>query len=373
MIPADGESYDVVIVGGGPGGLSCAKNLAGSGLSVLVLEKNSALGRKICSGEISSKVMPGINPASVFKGAQEWKTVGVGTAKGVHNITYPRPYLWTVGRSEFETWLRSGCDGNTDVRLAEPVTKITREYVETSGAGQVRRYKYRYLVGADGSFSTVRQFLGLPMEHIVGHAFHFILDRPSDEFRVYWLPGIFTHGYGYMMSKNKGQTMVGGAMAHVSQHTVLAPRVKDWAKKEFGIDTGKVRSEGYRGNADYRGWKFSNGATGNGTADKADKSKPSIFLVGDAAGLLNPVTTEGIYYAVKSGEGVAKFLRGDVADAGRIMRRMESTHRAQVLLFDLFTDPRLPFSWFVGWLLEDPRKGVRRILFDYVFWRFMDR
>jgi geranylgeranyl reductase len=364
------DSYDVVIVGGGPGGLSCAKNLAGSGLSVLVLEKNQALGRKICSGEISSKVMPGINPASVFKGAQEWKTVGVGTAKGVHNITYQRPYLWTVGRSEFETWLRSGCDGNTAVRLAEHVTKITREYVETSGAGQVRRYKYRYLVGADGSFSTVRQFLGLPMEHIVGHAFHFVLDRPSDEFRVYWLPNIFTHGYGYMMSKNKGQTMIGGAMAHVSQHAVLAPRVKDWVRKEFGIDVKTHRSEGYRGNADYRGWKFCNGAAGN--AGKPDELAPNVFLVGDAAGLLNPVTTEGIYYAVKSGEGVAKHIRND-PEGARIMSLLASTHSAQVLLFDFFTDPRLPFSWFVGWLLEDPRRGVRRILFDYVFRRFMDR
>jgi geranylgeranyl reductase len=344
------ESYDVVIVGAGPGGLSCAKNLSGSGLRVLVLEKNSGLGKKICSGEISSKVIPGADPSSIFKGAQEWKAVGVGTAKGVHRISYDRPYLWTVGRAEFEGWLRSGCDGNTEVRLAEPVSRITPEYVETSKG----RYGYRYLVGADGSFSTVRPFLGLPMEHIVGHAFHFVLDRPSDQFSVYWLPRIFTHGYGYVMSKNKEQTMMGGAMAHVSQHTVLAPRVKDWVKKEFGLDTKTLRSEGYRGNADYRGWKFGN-----------------VFLVGDAAGLLNPVTTEGIYYAVKSGEGVAKHILKD-PEGGRIMSRLASTHRAQVLLFDLFTEPSLPFSWFVQWMLEDPRSGIRRRIFDMVFWKFMD-
>ncbi len=344
------NSYDVVIVGAGPGGLSCAKSLSGSGLRVLVLEKNSALGKKICSGEISSKVIPGSNPSSIFKGAQEWKTVGVGTAKGVHHMSYGRPYLWTVGRYEFENWLRGGCDGNTDVRLAEPVTKITPEYVETAKG----RYRYRYLVGADGSFSSVRPFLRLPMEHIVGHAFHFVLDRPSEEFRVYWLPEVFTHGYGYMMSKNKGQAMVGGAMAHVSQHAVLAPRVKDWVKAEFGLDIKSLRSEGYRGNADYRGWKFGN-----------------VFLVGDAAGLLNPVTTEGIYYAVKSGEGVARHIRND-PEGARIMSRLASTHRAQVFLFDLFTNPSLPFCWFVQWLLEDPRKGIRRGIFDYVFWRFMD-
>ncbi len=356
------DSYDVVIVGAGPGGLSCAKNLSGSGLRVLVLEKNSAPGRKICSGEISSKVIPGTDPSSIFRGAQEWKTVGVGTAKGVHHVSYGRPYLWTVGRCEFENWLRSGCDANTEIRFSEPVTTITPAYVETPRT----RYRYKWLVGADGSFSVVRPFLGLPMEHVVGHAFHFVLDRPSEEFRVYWLPGIFTHGYGYLMSKNRKQTMIGGAMAGVQMHE-LAPRVRKWAKKEFGLEPAELRSEGYRGNADYRGWKFPVGPDGT----RGGIGGPGVFLVGDAAGLLNPVTTEGIYYAVKSGEGVAKHIRND-PEGARIMSRLASTHRAQVFLFDLFTNPSLPFSWFVGWLLEDPRTGLRKRIFDYVFWRFMD-
>lgn len=355
------EFYDVVIVGAGPGGLSCARHLSGSGLRVLVLEKNASLGKKICSGEISSKVIPGASPSSIFRGAQEWKTVAVGTAAGVQRITYGRPYLWTVGREEFENWLLGQCDGDTEVRFSEPVTSVTPEHVETSRG----RYRYRYLVGADGSFSTVRPFLGLPMVHIVGHAFHYVLDAPSPEFRVYWLPDVFPCGYGYMMSKNRGKTMVGGAMAHVCQHRVLAPRVKEWVKKEFGLDVAKLRSEGYRGNADYRGWKFSagpHGAPGSAAAN--------VFLVGDAAGLLNPVTTEGIYYAVRSGEGVARFIRGERAAAGRIMAEMEATHRGQVLLFDLFN--AWPFCRLVNWIFENPQKGMRRKLFDYIFWKFMD-
>jgi flavin-dependent dehydrogenase len=107
-----------------------------------------------------------------------------------------------------------------------------------------------------------------------------------------------------------------------------------------------------RGNADFRGWKFGN-----------------IFLVGDAAGLLNPVTTEGIYYAVKSGEGVAKFIRGN-PDGKKIMDKMANTHRAQVLLFDLANF--WPLCWVVHWILEKPDKGIRKKLFDYVFWKFMD-
>jgi flavin-dependent dehydrogenase len=92
--------------------------------------------------------------------------------------------------------------------------------------------------------------------------------------------------------------------------------------------------------------------------------------VGDAAGLLNPVTTEGIYYAVKSGEGVAKHIRGD-AEGKKIMSKMANTHRAQVLLFDIANT--WPFYWIVHWILENPKGMIRGKIFDWVFWKFMDR
>ena len=356
---SDKEIYDVVIVGGGPGGLSCARNLAGSGLSVLVLEKSPDVGMKICSGEISSKVLPGENPSKIFKGAQEWKTIHVGTEKGVVSRTYSRPYLWTVGRFEFESYLRRAAlvDQNIEIRFSEPVIGITDDHVQTIKG----RYRYRNLVGADGSFSKVRGFLKLPMEHIVGYAFHYVVEEPSREFKVYFLPKIFTRGYGYMMSKNKGMTMIGGAMAGTDvQHKVLAPRVKEWVGREFGLDISKHRCEGYKGNADYRGWRF-----------RSKSGRVNTFLVGDAAGLLNPVTTEGIYYAITSGKGVALHLKGE-RQGKEIMEKLESTHRGQVLLFSIFHNPSLPFCWLVNWVFEDPSKGVRKAVFDYIFWKFFD-
>jgi geranylgeranyl reductase len=365
----DAETFDVIIVGGGPGGLSCARNLFGSGLRVLVLEKNNTLGKKICSGEISSKTFPGVEfpngkkrkafldcleRCAVQGHAHEWKTVVVGTHRGNVPVTYDRPFLWTVGRFELENFLQSKCDA--EIHFSEPVVEITKEYVVTNKA----KYQYKYLIGADGSFSIVRQFLKLPAKHIVGWAFHYIIDKPADEFRVYWLPGVFPRGYGYVMSKNLKQTMIGGAMATKGMDEnfvsrTLAPKVKDWVKKEFGFDTAKLKSEGMKGNADYKGWKFG--------------EQENIFLVGDAAGLLNPVTTEGIYYAVKSGEGVAKFILKN-PDGEKIMEKMASVHKAQVLLFDLANV--WPFCWIVHWILENPKGFFRGRIFNYVFWKFMD-
>jgi geranylgeranyl reductase len=47
------QSFSVIIVGAGPGGLACAKLLAEHGIDVLVLEKKPVAGPKVCGGGIT--------------------------------------------------------------------------------------------------------------------------------------------------------------------------------------------------------------------------------------------------------------------------------------------------------------------------------
>jgi flavin-dependent dehydrogenase len=338
------HSYDVVIVGGGPGGLSCARTLRGSGLRVLVLEKNDRVGKKICSGEISRKVLPGER----FDRGHPWTRITVGTDGTKQVVEFPRPYLWTVGRFEFESRLLSACDA--DVHFSEPVTAVTATHVETAKG----RYPYKHLVGADGSFSVVRKHLGLPCERVAGWAFHCLEDRPCPEFQMYWLPKTFPSAYGYMMSKSRGQTMAGLAWRGSEFDHRTAERAKEWIAGTFGLDARKLRTEAMKGNADHRGWRFGN-----------------IYLVGDAGGFLNPLTTEGIYYAVRSGDAVARHIRGD-PEGARILDEMGRAHGWYALIYGIATDTRLPFCWIISWVLSDPHRGLRKRIFDWVFWRFMD-
>jgi geranylgeranyl reductase len=336
--------YDVVIVGAGPGGLSCARNLKGSGLKVLVLEKNPKLGMKICSGEISPKVLPDED----FDRGHEWKSITIATDDTRRTLTYDRPYLWTMGREEFESYLMQGCDA--DVRFSESVTEITPEHVMTPKG----KYRYKHLVGADGAFSIVRDHLNLPKKHIVGWAYHHVLEGPCPEFTLYWLPKTFPEAYGYVMSRGRDKAMAGIAWTGEDFDHGIAAKARAWMEKEFKPDGKSLKLEAMKGNADYRGWAFGN-----------------IFLVGEAAGLLNPCTTEGICYAVKSGEGVAKHILGN-PEGKKIMESLASAHRWQVRMFGLATDTRLPFRWMINWILSDPRKGIRRKMLDLVFWRFME-
>jgi flavin-dependent dehydrogenase len=339
------ESYDVVIVGAGPGGLACARALAGSGKRVLVLEKAASLGRKICAGELTAKVLPG----EQFDRGRPWTRIHVGNDFISHALDLPRPFAWTTGRHTIERHLQQGADA--DIRFDEPVQRVTPELVET----RQRRYRYRQLVGADGANSIVRRHLALPRESIVGWAYHFVLDRPATEFHIYWLPRTFPAGYGYMMSRSREQTMVGIAFVGERFDREVAARAGRWVAERFGLDVAKLRHEAAKGNADYRGWRFGN-----------------VFLVGEAAGLLNPLSTEGIYYAIRSGEAVGKHLRGD-ARGDAVMQHLARVHRKQARIFKLVTNKQLPFCWMVDWVMRDPRAGIRRRLLEGVLYWLMDR
>ena len=52
---------DVVIIGAGPGGLKCAETLGNSSLKVLLLEKNSEVGPKVCAGGLTGKGIEYLN------------------------------------------------------------------------------------------------------------------------------------------------------------------------------------------------------------------------------------------------------------------------------------------------------------------------
>ena len=56
------ETFDVIIVGGGPAGLQCAKELSNSHLRVLLLEKDAIFGDKLCAGGLTLKALGVLHP-----------------------------------------------------------------------------------------------------------------------------------------------------------------------------------------------------------------------------------------------------------------------------------------------------------------------
>jgi flavin-dependent dehydrogenase len=148
--------------------------------------------------------------------------------------------------------------------------------------------------------------------------------------------------------------MAGLAWAGETFDPEVAARAKVWIARTFAIDPETTPHEAMKGNADCRGWHFGN-----------------TYLVGDAGGFLNPVTTEGIWFAMRSAEGVAKFILGD-PEGQTILAQMVKAHRRQVRIFNLMTNRRLPLCWFIEWLFRNPGSGLRKRIFDNVFWKLME-
>lgn len=181
------EQRDVIVVGAGPAGSSCAKALVDAGVDVLVLEKDHLPRYKTCSGilfgqtqELLKRYFNAEAPDSVYCAPRllsaddvvEWKPDG----------TYV-PYLWEIDkdgrefsrsyqniwRNLFDKWMLdiSGAAYRDQARVLDYEAAPDHVDLRTDGGPEgvgVRSYRCKYLIGADGgSTSVVRRGLCPPV------------------------------------------------------------------------------------------------------------------------------------------------------------------------------------------------------------------
>ncbi|OJU33929.1 MAG: hypothetical protein BGN96_14190 [Bacteroidales bacterium 45-6] len=281
------KKYDVVIVGAGPAGLKCAETLGGSGKTVLLLERNEKIGPKVCAGGLTGKDIAYLNlPKELVEYSYNEVLVHV---KGVtKQIKWDEDFAYTIDREELGQWQLKKLQvfPNVEVRTGCRVSKVTSEFVQF-GDEQIA---YNYLVGADGSNSVVKRYLGFtnPPQ---GIGIQYII--PTDQFQkfeFFFDPSYFSAWYAWIFP-HRGYVSIGcGASPKVLPAKALQDNFHRWLKEQK-IDISDARYEAFPMNYDFTGIEFGN-----------------IFLTGDAAGLLSSFTGEGIFQALVSGEEVAKMI-----------------------------------------------------------------
>ena len=279
------ETFDAVIIGAGPGGLRCATILARHGRTVLVLERNTTIGSKVCAGGIPYHACSELNIPSELREAS-FPTQLIRTPWQKARVHFSEPIITTVNRERLGEWqLAEAHSAGATIRLGSPVTAISDKYIETSTG----RIGYRDLIGADGSASLVRRYLGIGIRS-VGAGINYQVSGHWPEMEWHLRPELFGSGYAWIFPHRHSASIGAYADRNDLSAATLHTRLLAWAETR-GINLAGSKARAALINFDYQGWNF----------------KP-IFLVGDAAGLASGFTGEGIYPAIVSGETVARTI-----------------------------------------------------------------
>ena len=278
------NKYDVIIVGAGPGGLRCAEILGAAGKKVLLLEKKEEIGPKVCAGGLTRKSIKLLKiPQEMLSGSSRY--IIFRTKIFRTKLDFGENFIHSVSRKDLGQWQLQRLDQNyVDIQTGTEVQKIDGEKVVLRDG---RKIEFSFLVGADGSNSLVRKYVGLKTL-LIGVAFQYWIPKKFDEFEIFFDSGLFGSWYSWIFPHNHITSIGYGCFPRLFSIKKARKNFMKWIADEK-IDLSAAKFEAHPINCDYRGFQFKN-----------------IFLVGDAAGFTSGFTGEGIYQALVSGEETAK-------------------------------------------------------------------
>ncbi|HEU5423097.1 MAG TPA: geranylgeranyl reductase family protein [Nitrolancea sp.] len=363
----DGHRYDVAVVGAGPGGAATAAYAAEMGLDVLLLDRASFPRDKTCGDGLTPRAQRVLAEMGLLGEA-----LGAGHRLNTMEIVAPSAYRATT------PMLRS--DARTDgvavvprlildeliVRRAEArgarletpvrVVDVVQEGAGGEGVlltaerqGREVEYRARMAVIATGAGMGLLRRIGLLEQPprllmLCGRAYFSDISLPLEEIGVHFA-GVTLPGYGWVFPLDGGRANIGagvfrpGRKASGPQNGQQA-FARFVASPHLGRALAGARREGPVRAAPLR-LDFATAPTYG----------PRTLLVGEAAGLVSPVTGEGIDYALESGKIAAEHLHAMLADGDCSDERLRAydreLRRRYQRLFVLFNRLR--------WLFLNPR------------------
>ena len=287
------SKYDVIIVGAGPSGCTCAYELVKSKKKVLIIDKSSFPRHKPCAGGITMKTfnhLP-INIDHLIQHTAQDMIFNFGGNKKI-KLSHNKGSCVMVIREEFDEYFFK-----ETVKIGASFLKINKiESITTSGDEVILNidntlYKCDYLIGADGANSTVRKLTSNYNYTNPVFAYEGIVEKKETDFPTEF--AFNKYGYAWIFPKDKHYNVgIGNLISKSKNRNVKKRDLYEFVEKRF------------------KSMKITNiTAFPIGTEGDHYKSVSSnIFLVGDAAGLAESLLGEGIYNAVLSGKFVAKSI-----------------------------------------------------------------
>ncbi len=294
--------YDVVVVGGGPSGAATSLLLAREGLEVILLEKGAKKKHKPCGGVLPSVAPDTIQdileediPEHVFEVPKELGLYyippsGVKNGGAVHNYS-----IHNIDRDRFDFWLRELAEeSGVEIRYETKVNSVSidGEKIRLSVANDKSGVTGQILVGADGVRSTVRRavFPKLDAPIMVVGQEEWIASGDFGEFFYGFLHDDYSISYGYLIPKQDSLLIGLGVEPNKRPNYREALDIfQSMLAKEFSFKPERKLQREV--------WSIPFGFFCPG--------KDNVVLVGDAAGLCNPLSGEGIRLAIESAESAS--------------------------------------------------------------------
>jgi geranylgeranyl reductase family protein len=292
------QNHDVIVVGAGPSGATLAYELAKRGIGVLVLEKEKLPRYKCCAGGVTSKTAKLLDFDISEATEDVIREVSFTFNFGSHYLgQHSQPLIYTVMRDAFDYFLvQKAQQVGAVVRDGQKVTQIQvrADWVEVSTADSI--FRSRFVVGADGAYTVVARELGMgrSIEYVTAIESEIVV--PDEELakwksRVQIDLGCIPGGYAWVFPKRKHLSVGVGCQASKARHLSL-----HYQKFLNSLSMGSYTVARF-------GSHLIPTCT-NGRIVWQDKA----LLVGDAAGLADPLTGEGIYDAILSAQLAAPVI-----------------------------------------------------------------
>jgi geranylgeranyl reductase family protein len=335
------QHYDAIVAGAGPSGATAAYELACKGARTLLIEKAKLPRYKTCGGGITykvAKVLPfSIEPVverTIHKIDFSWKT------SRPFIVESDTPLVYMVQRSRFDNFLTDqAVNAGATLMDETTVTSIDADERGATVGTTNGRFSADYLIGADGATGRVARTLGLMPDRYAMPAIESEVVA-DDATMDYWRDkmgidlGQLHATYGWVFPKGD----------HLSVGVGGFPRLDNYGTrlKQYDEMHTAARAPGVKRVLRSHGYLLPLRAPG------APVRKGRALLVGDAAGLVEAFTGEGIYWAVRSGQIAAESILSSNG-AADYQQRLDSALMPDLIsarrwLHVYFWMPRLCYS-----------------------------
>ncbi len=302
--------YDVIVVGGGPAGSSCATFLGRKGIKTLLVDKALFPRDKTCGDGITGKSMKILKDLGIteenFTGQHE-------ILQGIMISASPRTQIKIrdpdpgkgCKRYYFDNMLFQLAKKTADTMENFTVNDVIIENGKVSGirgtdkTGIEKEFRAKIIVGADGANSIVARKLGLnefrtDKCYVAIRAYYENVEIDNGFIEMHFmdelLPGYF---WIFPVGDNISNVGLGIIADKVTKRKLNLKNMFDRVIKDSYVS---YKFKNAKRVSDVRGWNLPTGA------QKRKRAGDGFLLVGDAASLIDPFTGEGIGNALASGK-----------------------------------------------------------------------